>query len=53
MFIPLAITLLGYDIIDVTSKVGSELKHKSKSLMGSKRPFDSQRSCGRRRLLLT
>jgi hypothetical protein len=53
MFIPLAMTLLGYDMIDVTIKVGSELKHKSKSLMGSKCPFGFQRSCGRRRLLLT
>lgn len=52
MFIPLAITLMGYDMIDVTNRVGSELKHKFKSLMGRKRPFGSQRSCGWRRLLL-
>jgi RNA-directed DNA polymerase len=53
MFNPLPKNPLGYELIDVTSKFSSELKHKSKSRMRKSRPSGSQRSSGRQRPLFT
>lgn len=53
MFNPLPKAPLGYEMIDVTSKFSSELKHKSKSRMRKSRPSGSQRSSGRQRPLFT
>lgn len=53
MFNPLPKSPLGFELIDVTSKLSSELKHKPKSRMRKLRPSGSQRSSGRQRPLFT
>lgn len=53
MFNPLPKVPLGYELIDVTSKFSSELKHKPKSRMRKSRTSGSERSGGRQRPLFT
>ena len=52
-FNPLPKAPLGWELIDVTSKFGPELKRKSKSRMRKSRTSGSQRSSGRQRPLFT
>jgi len=53
MFNPLPKAPLGYELLNVTSKFSSELKHKPKSRMRKSRPSGSARSSGRQRPLFT
>lgn len=53
MFNPLPKAPLGYELIDVTSKYGPDLKHKPKSRMRKSRTSGSERSSGRQRPLFT
>lgn len=53
MFNPLPKAPLGYELVDVTSKYGAKLKHKSKSRVRKSRKHGSQRSSGRQLPLFT